>query len=89
MSDAEIIMYVRPYCSDVIRAREALERRGIAWREVDIESDADANAMVRDWNNGRAPTPTLWIGKTMLVEPDAREIDAALEREGIAASASG
>jgi glutaredoxin len=89
MGDTEIVMYVRPYCSDVIRAREALESRGVAWREVDIESDADANAMVRDWNNGRAPTPTLWIGKTMLVEPDADDIDQALASEGIISSKSG
>jgi len=87
MSDTEIVMYVRPYCSDVELARDVLKRRGVNWREVDIEQDEDAAAAVRDWNNGRAPTPTLWIGKTMLVEPGQREIDEALAKEGLTAAA--
>ena len=83
MSDPEIVMYVRPYCSDVEIARQALKRRGIAWREVDIDEDEDAAAMVRDWTGGRTPTPTFWIGSTMLVEPTSREIDEALASEGV------
>ena len=87
MSSSEIVMYVRPYCSDVEHARDILKRRGVTWSEIDIEQDADAAAKVRDWNDGRAPTPTLWIGKTMLVEPGQREIDEALAKEGLTAGA--
>ena len=75
----KITMYVRPGCPDVARARRDLTQRGQQWDEVDIDSDTAAEAKVREWT-GRAATPTLWIGETLLVEPDASEIDAALAK---------
>ena len=38
-----------------------------------------ARKQVIAWT-GRAVTPTLWIGETMLTEPDSAEIDAALAK---------
>ncbi len=76
-----ITMYTRPGCSDVARARAYLTQRGLHWTEIDIEADLAACQQVMDWNGGRAATPTLWIGDTMLTEPDAAEIDAALAQE--------
>lgn len=81
MNQPEIIMYTRPACPDVARAQFFLRQRGLDWDEIDIEADPAARAKVEAWNGGRAPTPTLWIGGTMLVEPGATEIDAALEKE--------
>ncbi len=61
------------------RAAYYLRQRGLTWDEVDIEADDDAKRQVIAWT-GREVTPTLWIGDTMLVEPDADEIDAALRQ---------
>ncbi len=77
MSQPKIVMYARPGCPDVARASYYLRERGLTWDEIDIEQDEDAKHQVIAWV-GRAATPTLWIGKTMLVEPDAEEIDEAL-----------
>lgn len=77
MSQPKIVMYARPGCPDVARASYHLRERGLTWDEIDIEQDEDAKRQVIAWV-GRAATPTLWIGKTMLVEPDAEEIDEAL-----------
>lgn len=77
MSQPKIVMYARPGCPDVARASHHLRERGLTWDEIDIEQDEDAKEQVIAWT-GRAKTPTLWIGKTMLVEPDAQEIDDAL-----------
>jgi glutaredoxin len=77
-------MYVRPGCPDVAFAREYLGEKGVDWKEIDIEQDPQAKQQVIDWNGGRAATPTLWIGDTMLVEPDADEIDEALSTAAIA-----
>ena len=81
MTTPKIVMYVRPDCSDVELARAVLRARGVTWDEVDIEQDPDALARVHEWNRGRAPTPTLWIGRTMLVEPTAAEIENVLTQE--------
>ena len=75
-------MYVRRNCGDVDYARRVLADRELDWTEVDIDRDADGLRKVIEWNDGRSPTPTLWIGDTMLVEPSAEEIDEALAVEG-------
>jgi glutaredoxin len=75
-----ITMYVREECTDVHRARHILQKRGLSWTEFDIDEDREALARVEDWNDGRSPTPTLWIGDVMLVEPTQAEIDEALSR---------
>ena len=79
MSQPKIVMYVRPGCPDVARASHHLRERGLTWDEIDIEKDEDAKRQVIAWT-GRAATPTLWIGKTMLVEPEAQEVDEALAK---------
>ena len=79
MSQPKITMYTRPGCPDVARAAYFLRQRGLEWDEIDIEGDAAAKKQVVEWT-GREVTPTLWIGDTMLVEPDAAEIDAALAK---------
>lgn len=81
MADAKITMYVRPGCPDVARARILMQQRGLAWDEVDIDADSDARRRVEQWNGGRAITPTLWIGDTLLCEPDGEDIDAALSQK--------
>ena len=75
----KIVMYSRPGCSDVARASYHLRQRGLSWDEINIDADPNAEAQVIAWV-GRAATPTLWIGDTMLVEPDGAEIDAALAK---------
>lgn len=77
MNQPKITMYSRPGCPDVARASHHLRQRGLSWDEINIEADPDAKAQVIAWT-GRAVTPTLWIGDTMLTEPDGAEIDAAL-----------
>lgn len=79
MNQPKIVMYTRPGCTDAARASYYLRERGLTWDEVNIDADPDAEAQVVKWT-GRAATPTLWIGETMLVEPDSAEIDAALAK---------
>ncbi len=77
MSQPKITMYTRPGCPDVAQASYYLRERGLTWDEIDIDADADARNQVIAWT-GRAVTPTIWIGDTLLTEPDSAEIDAAL-----------
>ncbi len=79
MSQPKITMYTRPGCPDVGRAAYFLRQRGMTWDEVDITEDEAARKQVIEWT-GREVTPTVWIGDTMLTEPDGAEIDAALAK---------
>ena len=81
MNQPKIVMYSRPGCPDVARASAYLRQHGLSWDEINIDADPDAEAQVIAWT-GRAVTPTLWIGDTMLTEPDSAEIDAALAKAG-------
>lgn len=81
MSQPKIVMYTRPDCPDVARASYYLRQHGVTWDEVDIEADDDAKQQVVAWT-GREVTPTLWIGDTMLVEPEEAEIANALAKAG-------
>jgi mycoredoxin len=58
-------MYTTVWCGYCVRLKRALEREGIAFDEVDIESDAEAAEFVMSANGGNATVPTV-------VLPDGR-----------------
>lgn len=56
------MMYCTTWCPDCRRAKDFLQRRGIAFDEVNIEQDPDAEDLVIEVNNGRRRVPTLKVG---------------------------
>ncbi|HYL62499.1 MAG TPA: glutaredoxin family protein [Candidatus Methylomirabilis sp.] len=57
-----ITMYTAFWCPDCHRAKTFLRERGIAFREIDIEQDPDAEAIVIKANDGKRTIPTLEVG---------------------------
>jgi glutaredoxin len=57
-----VTMYTTEWCSDCRRAKSFLKERGVAFREVNIEDDPEATALVMKMNNGKRKVPTLEIG---------------------------
>jgi len=57
-----VTMYTTEWCSDCRRAKSFMKERGVAFREVNIEDDAEAAALVMKMNNGKRKVPTLEIG---------------------------
>jgi glutaredoxin 3 len=58
---AEVVIYSTGWCPYCMRARTLLERKGIAYREVDVD-DADRRAeMVAA--TGRRTVPQVFVGK--------------------------
>ncbi|MFO0450956.1 MAG: glutaredoxin 3, partial [Pseudomonadota bacterium] len=49
-----------PYCA---RARALLDRRGIAWTEIDVESEPAKRAEMIA-RSGQRTVPQIWIGET-------------------------
>jgi mycoredoxin len=75
-----VTMYTTGWCSDCRRAKWFLKERGIDYREVNIENDPEAAALVMKANNGKRKVPTLEIaGRYFACSPfDPYELAAAL-----------
>jgi mycoredoxin len=59
-------MYTTTFCHDCRRAKSFLTQRGIAYREVNIEEDESAEAIVLRANKGKRKVPTLKVGERYL-----------------------
>ena len=57
-----ITMYTTMWCPDCRRAKSFLKERGVEFREVNIESDESAEAVVIKANNGKRKVPTFEVG---------------------------
>jgi mycoredoxin len=57
-----VTMYTTVWCPDCYRVKHFLQKRGINYREVNIEEDPAAEAVVLKANNGKRKVPTLQVG---------------------------
>ena len=74
----EVTIYTRPYCPYCIRAVELLERKGVAFTEIEAGFDPEKRQeMMR--RSGRSTFPQIFIGETHIGGCDDM---MALEREG-------
>ena len=62
-SHPAITMYTTRWCPDCWRAKYFLKQRGLAYREVNIEEDERAEAIVLKANDGKRKVPTLKVGE--------------------------
>lgn len=62
MATEPIIMYTTTWCPDCRRAKSFLKDRGVEVREVNIEQDANAEAIVLRANQGKRKVPTFAVG---------------------------
>jgi mycoredoxin len=54
-----ILMYTTPWCGDCHRAKQFLRERGVAYREINVDEDPDAEDLILRVNNGRRKIPTF------------------------------
>jgi mycoredoxin len=57
-----ITMYTTHWCPDCLRAKSFLKLHGFAYKEINIEDDEAAEAIVIKANNGKRRVPTLKVG---------------------------
>ena len=71
-----ITMYGTTWCPDCWRARSFLKKRGLSFREVDIDVDPAAEEVVLKANNGKRMVPTLEVdGRYFACSPfDAEQL---------------
>ncbi len=74
-----LTMYTTSWCGFCFRLKTALKAEGIAYTEIDIESDPTAAEFVMSVNSGNQTVPTVrFADGSTLTNPSAREITAKL-----------
>ena len=58
---SDIVVYSTSWCCDCRRAKCFLRERGIPYREVNIDGDSAAEAIVMQANHGKRKVPTIGI----------------------------
>ena len=76
---AEVVVYTKNWCSYCIRAKALLDRKEIAYTEVDVENDRRLEAEMLRRAGGRMTVPQIFIGE---LHVGGYEELAALESEG-------
>jgi mycoredoxin len=69
-----IVVYGATWCKDTVRTRGFLNRHGIPYTLIEVDSDAQAAQKVRAWNRGHLSTPTLDIEGRIVTEPSDEEL---------------
>lgn len=54
-------MYTTMWCADCHRAKQFLRERGVAYREIDVDEDPDAEDLILRVNDGRRKVPTIEV----------------------------
>lgn len=76
---AALTMYTTSWCGYCSRLKTALKAEGIAWTEVDIESDPSAAEFVGSVNGGNHVVPTVKFGDgSTLTNPTIKQVKAKL-----------
>lgn len=78
-SAADLTMYTTSWCGYCVRLKGQLKRAGIAFREVNIEDEPGAAAVVEKVNNGNQTVPTLvFADGSALTNPSAAQVSKRL-----------
>ena len=70
MPNSNIIIYGTTWCWDCRRARRFLDKNRVAYEWIDIDKDQEAEAYVKNVNQGNRSVPTIiFSDDSILVEP--------------------
>jgi len=76
LKPTQIVMYSVEWCPDCRRAKFFFKRKKIDVLEVDVNADKNAEAFVKELNNGNRSVPTIILPDgSMMVEPSTEELE--------------
>jgi glutaredoxin 3 len=88
-SESAVVMYTTSWCPYCERARSLLRSKGVAFREIDVES-ASAVRQEMIARSGRRTVPQIFIGPTHVGgSDDLHDLDRAGRLDPLLASISG
>jgi mycoredoxin len=79
----QVRVYGADWCGDTRRTLRHLDRSGVQYDYIDIDSDTDGEKKVIEFNNGKRRIPMVEIGSdgaTKLSVPSDSELEQALKR---------
>jgi glutaredoxin 3 len=76
---ASVEIYTTPWCGYCRAAKALLQRKGVAFTEIDVEEDEAKREQMLARSNGRRTVPQIFIGATHVGGSDDLH---ALERAG-------
>ncbi|HYI95621.1 MAG TPA: glutaredoxin family protein [Bryobacteraceae bacterium] len=76
-------VYGADWCPMTRRSRSELERLGVEYDYIEVETDSAASAWVKSQNGGKEKKPTIQVGALILTEPTNRELEDALRQERV------
>lgn len=78
-----VTVYTTGWCGSCFMAKRFLQRKGVPYREIDIERVPGAAEEVMRLARGYKTVPTLIIGEAVVIDWDQRAVAAALTKEGL------
>ena len=67
----KVILYGTSWCGDCRRSRRVFAQVNTIYEDIDIDSDPQAEAFVKELNRGNRPVPTIvFPDGSVMVEPD-------------------
>ena len=76
---AHVTMYTTSWCGYCVRLKKLMQREGIEFAEVNIETDDSAADLVMKANGGNRTVPTLvFADGTALTNPSIDQVKASL-----------
>ena len=82
---AAVTMYTTPWCGYCVRLKKMMQREGIEYAEVNIETDPLAADIVMRANGGNQTVPTLvFAGGAALTNPSIDQVKAQLGQTPVA-----
>jgi mycoredoxin len=83
MPEKKVKVYGADWCSMTTRTLAHLERAGIEYDYIDVDTDSAASQWVKDHNGGKEKKPTVDIGGRIVSEPSNAELDEVLKATGL------
>ncbi|HEK21359.1 MAG TPA: NrdH-redoxin [Bacteroidetes bacterium] len=73
-----VIVYGTRWCAKTQMIRRYLDRLGVPYSFIDLDSDPLGKDQLRWLTGGHVLHPTVYVGGHLLIEPDTRSLGRAL-----------
>ena len=78
---SQIVMYSVEWCPDCRRAKFFFKRKGVEYLEINVDKDKQAEAFVKEQNNGNRSVPTIFFPDgSKLVEPSNNALEVKISQ---------